>query len=288
MRVAYGWDNYELLDVSDGERLERWGDYTIVRPDPQVIIKTPKINPLWGNADAYYYRSSLGGGHWEYRRRFKDNVTVSWCNSIYLQVVLTAFKHTGVFPEQAVNWQLYIDSITKANRPIEVLNLFGYTGGASVACLKAGAGVTHVDASKGMINQAKINCEISGVRDKPIRFITEDCVKFLQREIRRNKKYDAIIMDPPSFGRGPNGERWKFEEDIYSLTLLCKEVLSDDLLFFVINSYTTSLGPGAMKLMLSSVLKEYEEKVIGEEIGIPISNTNLVIPAGSTTYYTAN
>lgn len=288
MRVAYGWDNYELLDVSDGERLERWGDYTIVRPDPQVIIKTPKINPLWGNADAYYYRSSLGGGHWEYRRRFKDNVTVSWCNSIYLQVVLTAFKHTGVFPEQAVNWQLYIDSITKANRPIEVLNLFGYTGGASVACLKAGAGVTHVDASKGMINQAKINCEISGVRDKPIRFITEDCVKFLQREIRRNKKYDAIIMDPPSFGRGPNGERWKFEEDIYSLTLLCKEVLSDDLLFFVINSYTTSLGPGAMKLMLSSVLKEYEEKVIGEEIGIPISNTNLVIPAGSTTYYAAN
>lgn len=285
MRVVDLWNDYELLEVSDGERLERWGEYVLVRPDPQIIFNTKKTHPRWFSADAYYHRSSSGGGFWEFKKQPPKDWTVTWNDIIKLQVMLTSFKHTGVFPEQGANWKIYMEMIEKAACSVEVLNLFGYTGAASIACLKAGATVCHVDASKGMIDVAKNNCSLSGVRDKPIRFIADDCKKFIKREIRRGKKYNAIIMDPPSYGRGPSGEKWKIEDDIYQLVLLSKDILVEEPLFFAINSYTATLGPSVMQLILSLVFTGYDGTVNCDEIGIPIANTSLVIPAGSTAMY---
>lgn len=286
MKVVQGWEDYTLLDASDGERLERWGKYTVVRPDPQIIFSTGRNHPDWENADAYYHRSPQGGGRWEFRGRTPDNWTVSWRNRIKLQVLLTSFKHTGVFPEQGVNWERYINLIKgRDEKPAEVLNLFGYTGGASIACLLAGAGVCHVDASKGMVGVARQNCHLSGVDQKPVRFIVDDCRKFIVREIKRNRRYDAIIMDPPSYGRGPSNEMWKLEDDIFNLVRQCRDVLTEDPLFFAINSYTASLSPGVMRLILSLVMQGYSGKVSCDEIGIPVENTELAIPSGSTAIY---
>ena len=286
MKVAAGWNDYELLDASDGERLERWGEYFLVRPDPQVIFSTSKSNPKWSDADAYHHRSNSGGGHWEFRKTLPKEWVVSWRDCMSLQVTPTAFKHTGVFPEQAVNWDRYIELISSSEQPIEVLNLFGYTGAASIACLIAGANVTHVDASTGMVEQAKRNCVLSGVRERNIRFITEDCRKFVQREIRRSKKYDAVIMDPPTYGRGPGGEIWRIEDDIFSLVSLCKQILAPNPLFFFISSYISVLGPSTMKHILSLVLEDLDGDIGCDEIGIPISNSSLALPAGSTAYFT--
>ncbi|MCL1830433.1 MAG: class I SAM-dependent methyltransferase [Oscillospiraceae bacterium] len=287
MNVSKLWNDYQLLDASDGKRLECWGRYFLVRPDPQVIFSTDKLHPKWKTADAYYHRSASGGGHWEYMRQPPVSWSVCWDNHIRLKVMLTSFKHTGVFPEQGVNWDIYQNLIASSDDKVEVLNLFGYTGGASVACLKAGASVCHVDASKGMIAQAKENCILSGVREQPIRFIAEDCRRFIEREIRRNKKYDAVIMDPPSYGRGPSGERWKLEDDIFSLVNLTKEVVREDPLFFVINSYSASLSPSVMQVILSLVFGDRGGSVTADELGIPIVDTEIAIPSGATAYYIA-
>ncbi len=285
MRTAFGWKDYELIDASSGERLERWGDYYLVRPDPQVIWDTPKTNPKWKSADAVYHRSSSGGGSWEYKKRLPKEWEANWEDAVKLYVTPTSFKHTGVFPEQAANWKLYRDMIAKANRPISVLNLFGYTGGATVACLSAGASVCHVDASKGMVEQAKRNAALSGVRERPSRYLIDDCQKFVAREARRGVKYDAIIMDPPSYGRGPSGEIWKIEDQIYDLVLLTKEILSERPLFFVINSYSAGLAPAVMGYVLASVLKDFGGSVDSSEIGLKVSDSGLSLPAGSTALF---
>lgn len=282
MRVADGWKDYELLDCSDGERLERWGDIILIRPDPQVIWKTPKKHPMWKNANARYLRSSTGGGHWEVLRKTPDSWRIKY-KELSLNVKTMGFKHTGIFPEQAVNWDYTAELIKKAGRPVRVLNLFSYTGGATVACLKAGAQVVHVDASKGMVAWAKENAAASSVADRPVRWIVDDCIKFVQREIRRGNKYDIIIMDPPSYGRGPGGEVWKLEEQLFSLVMLCKQVLSDNPVFFILNSYTTGLSPAVMEYLLGILLKkEFGGSVSSNEIGLYVTDTGLILPCGST------
>ena len=282
MRVAEGWRDYQLLDASGGERLERWGEYTLIRPDPQVIWRTERENPVWNRADAVYHRSTSGGGSWEYKKKLPNEWVVNWNDRVRMVVTPTSFKHTGVFPEQAANWAEYIRLIDDANRPISILNLFAYTGGATAACLSAGASVCHVDASRGMVEQAKRNADLSGVRDRPVRFIVDDCKKFVAREIRRGVRYDGIIMDPPSYGRGPSGEIWKIEDEIYSLVLLCADVLSEKPLFFAVNSYTTGLAPAVMKYILSSALKDRFINIRSGEIGIRVVESGLALPAGST------
>ena len=246
MRPADSWRDYELLDATNHNRLERWGSTLLIRPDPQVIWKNAETSPLWANADAVYYRSAKGGGQWDYHKRLPQKWQIHW-NDLTLIVSPTGFKHTGVFPEQAVNWAWYQEKIRAASRPIRVLNLFGYTGGATLACLAAGASVTHVDASKGMVAWARENAAASGLAERPCRWIVDDCVKFVQREIRRGSKYDAVIMDPPSYGRGPGGEIWKLEDNVYDLITLTEQVLSDDPLFFAINSYTEGLSPAVIE-----------------------------------------
>lgn len=282
MRVADGWKDYELLDCSDGERLERWGDVILIRPDPQVIWKTPKKHPMWKNANARYLRSSTGGGHWEILRKTPDSWRINY-KDLSLNVKTMGFKHTGIFPEQAVNWDYTAEIIKKAGRPVRVLNLFSYTGGATVACLKAGAQVVHVDASKGMVAWAKENAAASSVAYRPVRWIVDDCIKFVQREIRRGNKYDIIIMDPPSYGRGPGGEVWKLEDEVYSFVELCTKVLSDDPLMVLINSYTTGLSPAVMQYILGAlVVPQFGGEVTGSEIGLPVTRTGMVLPCGAS------
>lgn len=282
MRIADGWRDYELLDCSDGERLERWGNVILIRPDPQVIWKTPKKHPMWKNAHARYLRSSTGGGHWEILKKTPDAWRIGY-GDLSFNVKTMGFKHTGLFPEQAVNWDYTMELIRNAGRPVKVLNLFSYTGGATVACLKAGAQVVHVDASKGMVAWAKENAVASDVSDKPVRWIVDDCIKFVQREIRRGNKYDIIIMDPPSYGRGPGGEVWKLEDEIYSFVELCSQVLSDEPLMVLINSYTTGLSPAVMEYILGSVISpKFGGNVSSDEIGLPVTQTGMTLPCGAS------
>lgn len=288
MRIAAGWRDYQLIDATDGQRLERWGDITLVRPDPQVIWKTDRRSPLWDSADAVYHRSSSGGGQWEFRRAIPKGWVIGWDEKIKLHVTPTNFKHTGVFPEQAANWALYINAIRQAKHPVKVLNLFGYTGAATVACLLAGASVCHVDASKGMVAQAKENVRLNGLQDQPVRYIVDDCQKFVAREIRRGNRYDALIMDPPSYGRGPSGEMWKLEDNIYDFVALCRGVLTDDPLFFALNSYTAGLAPAVMQYLVASVLDNLPGTVTSNELGLPVQSSGLALPAGATALYLSN
>lgn len=287
MRIADKWQDYRIIDTSDGEKLESWKGKTLVRPDPQIIWKTPKNNPLWRGADAIYHRSSKGGGEWEYRKKLPESWNISYGDLTFI-IRPTGFKHTGLFPEQAVNWDAMSELIKSVGRPINVLNLFAYTGGATLACASAGASVCHVDASKGMVQWARDNAQASGLSDRPIRWIVDDCEKFVEREIKRGKRYDAIIMDPPSYGRGPSGEIWKLEDCIYDLIKLCKGVLSDKPLFFFLNSYTTGLSPSVMAYMLDNVLtKSFGGYVSADEIGLPVEESNMPLPAGSTAMWTS-
>ena len=282
MRVADNWKDYELIDCSCGERLERWGNITLIRPDPQVIWKTEKKNPLWKKADAIYHRSQTGGGQWEIRNKIPDFWTIDY-RDLTFNIKTMGFKHTGLFPEQAVNWDLTAEIIKNAGREVKVLNLFAYTGGATISALKAGASVCHVDASKGMTLWAKENAVSSGVADKQVRWIVDDCIKFVQREIRRGNKYDIIIMDPPSYGRGPGGEVWKLENEVYGFVELCSQVLSDDPLMVLINSYTTGLSPSVMEYILGAVVKKrFGGKVTGSEIGLRATENGLVLPCGAS------
>lgn len=282
MRTSDGFIDYELLDTSDAERLERWGDIILIRPDPQIIWSTQKKNPLWNQAHARYHRSNKGGGHWETYKKLPSQWSIKYKDLIF-NIKPMGFKHTGVFPEQACNWDFAYNKIKSENRPLKVLNLFGYTGCATLACMSAGANVTHVDASKGMVQWAKENAVSSKLSDRPVRWLVDDCVKFVQREIRRKNTYDAIIMDPPSYGRGPNGEVWKLEEQLYPLVTLCRQVLSDDPSFFILNSYTTGLSAAVMEYLLSVTLKkDFGGKVFSSEIGIKVADTGLTLPCGST------
>jgi 23S rRNA (cytosine1962-C5)-methyltransferase len=280
MWIADNWEDYEVIDCSKGEKLERWGEYKLVRPDPQVIWDTPKHEKAWTRPNAHYHRSAKGGGEWEFFDLPKE-----WkihYKELTFKLKPFNFKHTGLFPEQATNWDWCMDKIRKANREIKVLNLFAYTGGATLAAAAAGANVTHVDASKGMVGWAKENAEVSGLKEAPIRWLVDDCVKFVEREIRRGNKYDAIIMDPPSYGRGPKGEIWKIEEAIHPLVKLCSQLVSDDPLFFLINSYTTGLSPAVMSYMLAVELKRFGGSVESSEIGLNVTSTNLVLPCGAS------
>ena len=282
MRCADGWVDYELIDSSDGERLERWGNIILIRPDPQVIWKTPKTNPLWKNAHARYHRSSSGGGKWEVYKKFPDSWQIRY-KSLVFNVKPMGFKHTGIFPEQAVNWDFIADVISSSGKKVKVLNLFAYTGGATVSALKAGADVVHVDASKGMVSWAKENAASSGVADKNVRWIVDDCIKFVNREIRRGNKYDIIIMDPPSYGRGPGGEVWKLENEVYSFVETCRGVLSDDPLAVLINSYTTGLSPSVMEYILGSLISPvFNGRLVCDEIGLPVKNSELCVPCGAS------
>lgn len=280
MRIANSWKDYSIIDASDGEKLENWNGYILIRPDPQVIWKSPKNAPEWGSADARYIRSNKGGGKWEFKRNIPDSWVLEYKN-IKFNIHLMGFKHTGIFPEQAVNWDWMIDKIRSSGRNINVLNLFAYTGGATLAAASAGASVCHVDAAKGMVNRARENAQLSGLSNKPIRWIVDDCEKFVSREIRRGRKYDAIIMDPPSYGRGPGGEIWKIEDNIYELVQLCTGVLSDDPLFFMINSYTTGLSPSVMAYILKSIFNSKGGEVLSDEIGLPVEN-GFALPCGAT------
>ena len=282
MRFSQDWTDYELLDCSCGERLERWGKVTLIRPDPQVVWQTPKTHPLWKKADAVYHRSNTGGGQWEVRNRIPDRWEISY-RDLTFNVKTMGFKHTGVFPEQAVNWDYVSDLINRQNRPVKVLNLFAYTGAATVSALKAGAEVVHVDASKGMVQWAKENAISSGVIDRPVRWIVDDCIKFVQREIRRGNRYDILIMDPPSYGRGPGGEVWKLENEVYHFVELCRDVLSDNPLAVLINSYTAGLSPAVMQYILGAlIVPKYGGTVESEEIGLPVTQTGLLLPCGAT------
>lgn len=293
MWLADQWKDYEVIDCSKGEKLERWGDYLLVRPDPQVIWDTPKKEKGWRKMNGHYHRSSKGGGEWEFFQLPKE-WTIQY--SLPINKMLTfhlkpfSFKHTGLFPEQAANWnwfsQLIADAVSKG-RQVKVLNLFAYTGGATLAAAAAGASVTHVDASKGMVTWAKENAISSGLKDAPIRWLVDDCVKFVEREIRRGNHYDAIIMDPPSYGRGPKGEIWKIEESVYPLIQLCSQILTDNPLFFLINSYTTGLQPAVLSYMISTVLGTANGTVTASEIGLPVSSNGLVLPCGASGRYEA-
>lgn len=282
MRYTSDWKDYELLDCSSGERLERWGNVTLIRPDPQVIWKTPKKHPAWRRADAVYHRSSSGGGNWEIKNKIPSFWSIGY-GDLNFNVKTMGFKHTGIFPEQAVNWDYTAKLIKNAGRPVKVLNLFAYTGGATVACLKAGAEVVHVDASKGMVQWAKENAVASGVADRKVRWIVDDCVKFVQREIRRGNKYDIIIMDPPSYGRGPGVEIWKLENEVYSFVELCSQVLSDNPIMVLINSYTTGLSPAVMQYILGALIKpKFGGVAESDEIGLPVTQTGMVLPCGAS------
>ncbi len=292
MRVSLNWSDYELIDATCNNRLERWGDVILIRPDPQVIWKSEKQSDKWKKADAVYSRSSTGGGAWQYKRKIKDKWNINY-GDLKMIVSPTGFKHTGIFPEQAVNWDEYIRIITAENKkrekPIRVLNLFGYTGGATLACAYAGASVCHVDASKGMVSWAKENASANNFNDKPIRWIVDDCAKFVAREIKRGQKYDALIMDPPSYGRGPGGEVWKIEDSIYDLIDLCAGVLSNNPLFVAVNSYTTGLSPSVMQYMLHTRVKSvYGGTTVCDEIGLKVSSTNGNVPCGATALWLAN
>ena len=280
MWIADQWKDYEVIDTSNGEKLERWGKYILVRPDPQVIWNTPHDAIEWKKKNGHYHRSTKGGGEWEF-----FNLPGEWSiqyKELTFNLKPFSFKHTGLFPEQATNWDWFSELIKNAGRPIKVLNLFAYTGGATLAAAKAGASVTHVDASKGMVTWAKENAASSGLQDAPIRWLVDDCGKFVEREIRRGNKYDAIIMDPPSYGRGPKGEIWKIEESIFPFIELTSQILSDNPLFFLINSYTTGLQPAVLSYMINTVIvKKFGGFVTADEIGLPVSGNGLVLPCGA-------
>ena len=280
MKLADNWKDYKLLDMADGMKLESWNGVILSRPDPQIIWNE-KTNPkLWDKVNATYHRSKSGGGSWEYNKNTKDRWTVSY-KDLTFNIKLMGFKHTGLFPEQAVNWDYMIDKIKKSNRKIKVLNLFAYTGGATVACAYVGADVVHVDSSRGMVDWAKENIKSSNLEDKYVRFIVDDVIKFVKREIRRGNKYDAIIMDPPSFGRGANKEVWNIEDSLFELVMLCKEILSDDPLFFLINSYTAGLSSKVLEnILMLTINKEYKGTITSGEIGLPMENSKLVLPCG--------
>lgn len=308
MWIANNWNDYEVLDCSGGEKLERWGEYILVRPDPQVIWDTPKSLPGWKRPNAHYHRSRKGGGEWEffdlpkqwqitYYNKYNSNqahgsgvsgqardesVLAAEMPPLTFNLKPFSFKHTGLFPEQAANWDWFGGLVRTAGRPVKVLNLFAYTGGATLAAAAAGAQVTHVDASKGMVGWAKENAVSSGLGDAPIRWLVDDCVKFVEREIRRGNTYDAIIMDPPSYGRGPKGEVWKIEDMIHPLIKLCTQILSKDALFFLVNSYTTGLAPAVLTYMLVTELKAFGGHVESQEIGLPVTNSGLVLPCGAS------
>lgn len=285
MRAA-NWKDYELLDTSAGERLERWGEVILIRPDPQIIWNTPKQLALWKQAHARYRRSSTGGGAWQILKKVPPVWKISY-GDLRFQLKTMGFKHTGVFPEQAVNWDFTGNLIRNASKPLKVLNLFAYTGGATLACAQAGASVCHVDASKGMVAWARENAAASGLSDRPIRWLVDDCIKFVQREQRRGNRYDGIIMDPPSYGRGPGGEVWKLEEQLFSLVELCRSILSPDAKFFLLNSYTTGLSPSVMEYLLGVLLqKPMGGRVTSNEIGLPVTSTGQVLPCGSTAIWT--
>lgn len=284
MRFTNDFNDYELLDVNNGNRLERWGSVYLVRPDPQAIWNLPQDNNLWNTADAVYHRSSAGGGHWEVLKKVPDVWSIDY-NGLKFNLKPMGFKHTGLFPEQSVNWSLMQDLIEKADRPIKVLNLFAYTGGATIACLKAGASVTHVDASKGMVAWAKENAVISGLSDRPVRWLVDDCKKFVEREIRRGNKYDGIVMDPPSYGRGPNGEVWKLENNLEELLRLVSQILSDAPLFFLLNTYTAGMSSTVLNYMVEEYIAKGRGIVTTDEIGLKVTKRNLVMPAGNTTVW---
>lgn len=286
MWIADNWKDYEVLDTAGGEKLERWGDYLLVRPDPQVIWESDKKNPGWKKMNGHYHRSSKGGGEWEFFDLPKE-----WeihYNDLTFRLKPFSFKHTGLFPEQATNWDWFSGIIRDAlakehDRQIKVLNLFAYTGGATLAAANAGAHVTHVDASKGMVTWAKENAVASGLGEKPIRWLVDDCVKFVEREIRRGNRYDAIIMDPPSYGRGPKGEIWKIEDSIYPFVQLTSQILADKPLFFLINSYTTGLQPAVLSYMINlAIVNKFGGSVNAAEIGLPVTDTGLVLPCGAS------
>ena len=291
MWTADNWKDYEVIDTSAGEKLERWGDYLLVRPDPQVIWNTPKKHSGWKKRNGHYHRSAKGGGEWEFFN-LPDEWSIRY-GELTFHLKPFSFKHTGLFPEQAVNWDWFSSIIKDAvsrnaktgnsERPVKVLNLFAYTGGATIAAAKAGAHVTHVDASKGMITWAKENAVASGLGDAPIRWLVDDCVKFVEREIRRGNTYDAIIMDPPSYGRGPKGEIWKIEESIFPFLELTSQILSEDALFFLLNSYTTGLQPAVLSYMLNTVITpKFGGHVQADEIGLPVSSNHLILPCGAS------
>ena len=280
MWIADQWRDYEVVDASGGEKLERWGSYLLIRPDPQIIWNTPKVSRGWKKANAHYHRSKKGGGQWEF-----FDLPQQWdirYRELTFRLKPFSFKHTGLFPEQAVNWDWFSGKIRQADRPVKLLNLFAYTGGASIAAAAAGASVTHVDASKGMVTWAKENAKASGLAEAPIRWIVDDCMKFVEREIRRGNRYDAIIMDPPSYGRGPKGEIWKMEDSIHGFLQLCAQLLSDAPLFFLLNSYTTGLAPAVLTYLLSSELKRFGGHVDSQEIGLPVTSSGLVLPCGAS------
>lgn len=298
MWIANNWKDYEVIDTSGGEKLERWGNYLLVRPDPQVIWTSEQKNRGWKRPNAHYHRSSKGGGEWEFIDLPKQwSISYTLLNSpkgirsrvsegdgkLTFQLKPFSFKHTGLFPEQAVNWDWFSEKIRGAGRPVKVLNLFAYTGGATLAAAAAGASVTHVDASRGMVTWARENAKSSGLEEAPIRWLVDDCMKFVEREIRRGNHYDGIIMDPPSYGRGPKGEIWKIEDAIYPLVQECAKLLSDEPLFFLINSYTTGLAPSVLTYMLGmAVQKKYGGSVTADEIGLPVKETGLVLPCGAS------
>ena len=281
MWLSDEWKDFELIDCSRGEKLERWGSHTLVRPDPQAIWDTPRRSRAWEKPDARYLRSSTGGGRWE-----KNDLPESWTvryKELTFNVRPMNFKHTGLFPEQAANWDWAMNAIRKAGRPISVLNLFAYTGGATVACAAAGATVCHVDAAKGMVSWAKENAKASGLADRPVRWIVDDCAKFVEREIRRGRQYDAIIMDPPSYGRGPSGEVWRLEDNLFGFVQLCSRVLSDDPLFVLINSYTTGLPASTLTYIAQSVLgPRFGGRSVSDELGLPVTESGLALPCGAS------
>lgn len=278
MIISNAWKDYEILDMANGEKLERWGNIILIRPDPQIIWSSKSKPELWKTANAHYHRSKTGGGEWEYIKKVPESWQIKY-KDLTFNLKPMGFKHTGLFPEQAANWDFMINKIKNAGREIKVLNLFAYTGGATVACSYAGASVCHVDSSKGMTAWAKENVASSGLSDRPVRFIIDDVIKFVQREIRRGSKYDAIVMDPPSYGRGANGEVWNIEESLYMLVELCTKVLSDKPLFFLINSYTTGLAPTILANILGLTIKK-EGKISCGEIGLPMKDSKLILPCG--------
>ncbi len=288
MRYSTDFYDYELIDAVCGERLERWGDIILIRPDPQIIWSGEKKDQRWHDAHAIYHRSNSGGGYWEPLKKVPDVWSISYGN-LKFRLKPMGFKHTGLFPEQSINWKLAEKLIKEAGRPIKVLNMFAYTGGATLACLSAGASVTHVDASKGMVQWAKENAQVSGLADRPVRWLVDDCVKFVKREIRRGNKYDAIIMDPPSYGRGPDGEVWKLENQIGELLTDTAKILSDNALFVFLNSYTGGLSPTILDYMVKTTFKnDGNSKVFTEEIGLKVTNKDVVLPCGNTTIWTGS
>ncbi len=277
------WKDYTLIDAAHGEKVEKWGDVVLRRPDPQAIWHEESDSQIWHNTDAFYHRSKSGGGSWEYFKDIPEGWTISYKN-LKFNVKPTGFKHTGLFPEQAVNWDFIIDAVKSKKQKSNILNLFAYTGGATIAAASAGADVVHVDAAKGMVNWAKENAAASGLADSYIRYIVDDCVKFVEREARRGRKYDGIIMDPPSYGRGPKGEIWKFEDELYGLVTKCREILSDNPLFFIINSYTTGISHTVVaNVMDLTIGKKFKGDILSDQIGLPIRSSGLILPCGATT-----